>query len=63
MYIKRETYLNRLIAKKDNGFIKVITAGAGLYVVAVGSTGILIAIQCLFHLKCRLFQTRIMSKV
>ena len=25
MYIKRETYLNRLIAKKDNGFIKVIT--------------------------------------
>lgn len=27
MYIKRETYLNRLIAKKDNGFIKVITGG------------------------------------
>lgn len=25
MYIQRETYLNRLIAKKDNGFIKVIT--------------------------------------
>lgn len=25
MYIKRETCLNRLIAKKDNGFIKVIT--------------------------------------
>ena len=25
MYIQRETYLNRLIAKKDNGLIKVIT--------------------------------------
>ena len=25
MYIKRESYLNRLIAKRDNGFIKVIT--------------------------------------
>ena len=25
MYIKRETYLKRLIAKKDNGLIKVIT--------------------------------------
>ena len=25
MYIQREIYLNRLIAKKDNGFIKVIT--------------------------------------
>lgn len=25
MYIKRENYLNRLITKKDNGFIKVIT--------------------------------------
>ena len=25
MYIKRENYLNRLIAKRDNGFIKIIT--------------------------------------
>lgn len=35
-----------------------MAAGAGLYVVAVGSTAILIAIQCLFHLKCKLFQTK-----
>ena len=35
-----------------------MAAGAGLYVVAVGSTVILIAIQCLFHLKCKLFQTK-----
>ena len=35
-----------------------MAAGAGLYVVAVGSMVILIAIQCLFHLKCKLFQTK-----
>ena len=35
-----------------------MAAGAGLYGVAVGSTVILIAIQCLFHLKCKLFQTK-----
>ena len=35
-----------------------MAAGAGLYVVAVGATAILIAIQCLFHLKCKLFQTK-----
>ena len=35
-----------------------MAAGAGLYIAAVGSTVILIAIQCLFHLKCKLFQTK-----
>lgn len=35
-----------------------MAAGAGLYVVAVGSTVILIAVQCLFHLNCKLFRTK-----
>lgn len=35
-----------------------IAAGAGMYIVAIGATIILISVQCLFHLKCRLFQTK-----
>ena len=35
-----------------------MAAGAELYVVAVGATVILIAVQCLFHMKCKLFQTK-----
>ena len=35
-----------------------MAAGAELYVVAVGATIILIAVQCLFHMKCKLFQTK-----
>mgnify|MGYP001025824286 CR=1 FL=1 len=35
-----------------------MAAGAGMYVVAVGATVILIAVQCVCHLKCRLFMAR-----
>lgn len=35
-----------------------MAAGAKLYVVAIGATVILIGVQCLFHIKCRVFQTK-----
>ncbi len=35
-----------------------MAAGAGLYIVAAGATVILIAVQCLFHLNCKLFRTK-----
>ena len=35
-----------------------MTAGAGLYIVAAGATVILIAVQCLFHMNCKLFRTK-----
>ena len=35
-----------------------MAAGAGLYVVAAGATIILIAVQCLFHLNCKVFRTK-----
>lgn len=35
-----------------------MAAGAGLYIVAAGTTVIIIAVQCLFHAKCKLFQTK-----
>ena len=35
-----------------------MAAGAGMYVVATGSTIILIAVQCICHIKCRLFSTK-----
>ena len=35
-----------------------MAAGAGLYIVAVGATIILIVIQCVFHIPCRLFRSR-----
>ena len=35
-----------------------MAAGAGLYIVALGATMIIIAVQCLFHLNCRIFRTK-----
>ncbi len=35
-----------------------MAAGAGMYVVATGATLILIVIQCIFHINCRLFRTK-----
>lgn len=35
-----------------------MAAGAGLYIVAAGATVILIAVQCLFHMNCKLFRTK-----
>ena len=35
-----------------------MAAGAGLYIVAAGTTVIIIAVQCLLHAKCKLFQTK-----
>lgn len=35
-----------------------MAAGAGLYIVAAGATAILIAVQCLFHMNCKLFRTK-----
>lgn len=35
-----------------------MAAGAGLYIVAAGATVILIAVQCLFHLNCKVFRTK-----
>lgn len=35
-----------------------MAAGAGLYIVASGATVIIIAIQCLFHVNCKLFRTK-----
>lgn len=35
-----------------------MAAGARLYIVAAGATVILIAVQCLFHMNCKLFRTK-----
>ena len=35
-----------------------MASGAGLYIVAAGATVILIAVQCLFHMNCKLFRTK-----
>lgn len=35
-----------------------MAAGAELYIVAAGATVILIAVQCLFHMNCKLFRTK-----
>ena len=35
-----------------------MATGAGLYIVATGATVIIIAIQCLFHVNCKLFRTK-----
>ena len=35
-----------------------MAAGGGLYIVALGSAAILIAVQCVLHLKCRLFTVK-----
>lgn len=35
-----------------------MAAGAGLYVVATGATVIIIAVQCICHINCRLFRTK-----
>ena len=35
-----------------------MAAGAGMYLFAAGATVILIAVQCLMHVRCRFFQTR-----
>ena len=35
-----------------------MAAGAGMYLVAAGATVILIGVQCIFHIKCRLFRTK-----
>lgn len=35
-----------------------MAAGAGLYVVAIGATIVIIAVQCIFHINCRLFRTK-----
>ena len=35
-----------------------MAAGAGLYIIAAGATAIIIGVQCLFHLPCKIFRTR-----
>ena len=35
-----------------------MATGAGLYIIAVGATAILIGVQCLFHINCKLFRTK-----
>ncbi len=35
-----------------------MAAGCGLYIVAVGSTALLIVVQCVMHLNCKLFKTK-----
>ncbi len=40
-----------------------MAAGAGLYVVAVGASVILIVVQCILHIKCKLFQMKRFYKV
>ncbi len=35
-----------------------MAAGAGLYVVATGATVIMIAVQCICHIRCKLFRTK-----
>ena len=35
-----------------------MAAGAGLYIITAGATVILIGVQCIFHIKCKVFQTK-----
>lgn len=35
-----------------------MAAGGGLYLVAVGAAAVLIAVQCILHLRCKLFSTK-----
>ena len=35
-----------------------MAAGAELYIIAAGATVILIGVQCIFHIKCKVFQTK-----
>ena len=35
-----------------------MAAGAGLYIVAVGATIVIIVVQCICHINCRLFRTK-----
>ena len=35
-----------------------MAAGAGMYVVATGAAVVIIGVQCIFHIKCRLFRTK-----
>ena len=35
-----------------------MAAGAGMYVVAAGAAAVIIGVQCIFHIKCRLFRTK-----
>ena len=40
-----------------------MAAGAGMYIVATGATVIVIAIQCICHIKCRLFSTKLFYQI
>ena len=40
-----------------------MAAGAGMYVLATGATVIIIAVQCICHIKCRLFSTKIFYQI
>ena len=35
-----------------------MAAGAGMYVVAAGAAVVIIGVQCIFHIKCKLFRTK-----
>ena len=35
-----------------------MAAGGGLYIIAAGATVILIGVQCIFHIRCKFFQTK-----
>ena len=35
-----------------------MAAGAGMYVAAAGAAVVIIGVQCIFHIKCRLFRTK-----
>ena len=35
-----------------------MAAGAGMYVVAAGAAVVILGVQCIFHIKCRLFRTK-----
>lgn len=38
-------------------------AGAGMYIISAGATVLIIAVQCLLHLKCNLFKTKRYSQI
>ena len=40
-----------------------MAAGGGLYLVSAGATVILIAVQCILHLKCKLFTTKKYTRI
>ena len=35
-----------------------MAAGAGMYVIAAGAAVVIIGVQCIFHIRCRLFRTK-----